>query len=93
MGCILISPCVISNSSLYSAGVRNLLIDHLCDADLLAHRSHVANVRHWCNANADNEEIVKATLLIGLSDRVCRVQKGRIVKGAIKPDEIIITNE
>jgi len=74
-------------------GVRHLLSDQLCDADLLAHRSHVANVRHWCNANADNEEIVKATLLIGLSDRVCRVQKGRIVKGAIKPDEIIITND
>jgi len=77
----------------FFVGVRNLLVDHLCDANLLAHRSHANNSGHLCNANADNEEVVKAALLIGLSDRVCRVQKGRIVKGAIKPDEIVITNE
>jgi len=74
-------------------GVRSLLVDHLCDADLLSHRSNAIDVDHPCNSNAANEEIVKAALLIGLSDRILRVQKGRIVRGAIKRDDVAITSE
>ena len=77
----------------FFTGVRSLLIDHLCDAKLLDYRSDAIDSRHPCNINADNEEVVKAALLLGLGDRVCRVQKGCIIKGAIKPDEVVIANE
>jgi hypothetical protein len=70
-----------------------LLVDHLKDANLLSDRLDADSIHHPVNMHADNEEMVKAALLMGFGDRILRVRKGRMVKGMIKSDETVILSE
>ncbi|KAK4019939.1 hypothetical protein OUZ56_001938 [Daphnia magna] len=74
-------------------GVRSLLVDHLKDANLLGDRSHADSIRHPVNQHADNEEMIKAALVMGFGDRILRVRRGKIVKGIIKSNELVILSE
>lgn len=70
-----------------------MLVDHLCDANLLTDRSNVDSFHHPVNHYAENEEMVKAALMMGFGDRILRVRKGRITKGIIKTKDLVILSE
>jgi hypothetical protein len=74
-------------------GVRSLLVDHLKDANLLSDRQDADSTRHPVNMYADNEEMVKAALLMGFGDRILRVRRGRMIKGMIRSNETVILSE
>lgn len=76
-----------------NSGIKNLLVDHLVDADLLSGRSDVDSFHHPVNSHADNEEMVKAALMMGFGDRILRVRRGRIAKGIIKARDLVILCE
>lgn len=70
-----------------------MIVDHLKDANLLGDRSHADSTRHPVNQHADNEEMIKAALVMGFGDRILRVRRGKIVKGIIKPNDLVILSE
>ena len=74
-------------------GVRKLLIGHLNEANLLDDSVDSFDYEHPVNANAKNDEMAKAALLMGLGDKVLRVRRGRIMKGVLKSDDLVISSE
>ena len=68
-------------------------MDHLKEADLLSNRSDADSVYHPVNRYSENEEMIKAALLMGFGDRVLRVRRGKIVKGVIKSNDLVMLSE
>lgn len=75
------------------SGVRSLLVGHLNEASLLSDSADAFDHDHPVNTNAGNDEMVKAALLMGLGDKVLRVRRGRIAKGILRSDELVISSE
>lgn len=70
-----------------------MLIDHLKDAELLTDRSDADSPYHPVNRYSENEEMIKASLLMGFGDRILRARRGRVVKGVIKSNELVVLSE
>ncbi len=73
--------------------MRSLLIDHLSGANLLDDARVAEDDQHPVNRNSENDEMVKAALLMGLGDQILRIRRGRIEKGIIKSDDLVLLSE
>ena len=68
-------------------------MNHVVEAGLLGQQLNAEDYKHPVNNNSKNEEMVKVALLMGISDRVLRIRKGRIQKGVFKSDDLMIFSE
>lgn len=73
--------------------MKSLLIDHLSGANLLDDARDAEDGNHPVNRNSENDEMVKAALLMGLGDQILRIRRGRIEKGIIKSDDLVLLSE
>lgn len=74
-------------------GVRNVLINRLKTANVISDIGRAKDEWDPVNFHMNNDEMVKAALLVGLSDRIVRVRRGCIKKGVVKQDETVFLSE